>query len=233
MRKLNQDGVSGVAVSLVLTVLLLLGAIGFGVWAYGGRQDYKNNVDSKIGVAVDTAKQQEDKLKSAQFAEEEKNPLRTYNGPESYGSIALQYPKTWSGYVDTSASGSSSGNTPVSGYFYPGIVPSVADQNSAFALRVQVLDQPYAQTLSDFQNQQQSSNSPGSVPLTITPYALPKLPKVVGIQASGTLPGGNGQKTGTAVILPLRSETLEISTDGNQFLNDFNTIILPNFSFSP
>jgi hypothetical protein len=35
------------------------------------------------------------------------------------------------------------------------------------------------------------------------------------------------------VVLPLRSQTLQIETAGSQFLGDFNNNILPNFSFSP
>jgi hypothetical protein len=227
MIKHNQDGaVSGAAVSLVFAVLLLIGAIVFGAWAFSSRQDYKNNTDTKITAAVTVAKQQEGSAKDAAFAQEEKNPLKTWNGPQAYGSIAMAYPKTWSGYVAV-ASDSGSGD-PVDGYFYPGVVPSVTDQNSVFAVRVQVNSQAYSDVVKAA-TQASSDNPP-----TVTPYALPKVPKVVGVEISGTLPGqSSSQTTGTMVLLPLRSETLEIWTQGTQFLSDFNNIILPNFSFSP
>ncbi|HVV25860.1 MAG TPA: hypothetical protein VHC21_02415 [Candidatus Saccharimonadales bacterium] len=230
MTKHNQDGaVSGVAVSLVFTLLLLIAAIVFGVWAFGSRQDYKNNTDAKINAAVTVAKQNEDKLKDAAFAQAEKNPLTTWNGPEAYGSIALAYPKTWSGYVSVASSTNTGSTNPVDGYFYPGVVPSTTDSSSSFALRIQVNSQSYANVV------QQLSQANSQNPPTVAPYALPKVPKVVGVKVTGTLPISNGdtQKTGIMVILPLRSETLEIWTEGSQFTADFNNSILPNFSFSP
>ncbi len=221
MIKHNQDGaVSGLALSLVLAVVLLLASMGFGYWAYSGRQDYKNHSDAKAAAAVKVAVDKESAVKDKQFAEEAKNPLKTYNGPETQGSLVIQYPKTWSGYVD--ARGSS--GTPVDGYFNPGVVPSINGQDSAFALHVQVLSQSYSDILQAFNDQLHQGK------VTISAYSLPKVPKVVGVKVQGTLVN---QKTGIVVILPLRSQTLEIETDGNQYINDFNTYILPNFSFSP
>ncbi len=225
MIKHNQDGISGVVVSLILTGVLLLGAVIFGVWAFMGRQDYKNHSDAKAAAASKVAVAKNTATKDKQFAEESKNPLKTYSGPQAYGSVVLQYPKTWSGYVITNSSGS--GNTLVDGYFNPGVVPSATDQGSVFALRVQVLNQSYAQTLSNLASNQQPSK-----PRVTVPYALPKVPNVVGIKFTGPL-ANTSTKTGTTVILPLRSETLAIWTEGDQFLPDFNTYILPNFSFSP
>jgi hypothetical protein len=218
----NQNGaINGLLISLILTVLLLVGALGFAGWAYGGRQDYKNNVNAKIGVAVNAAKQKEDAVQAAQYAEAAKNPLKTYAGPQAYGSLVVNYPKTWSGYVDDTGTG----NALVDGYFSPGVVPSINGKNSVFALRVQVIPQSYAQSLQTFSSQQQAGQ------VTITAYALPKLPKVVGVEIAGALT--QGQPATTMIVLPLRSYTMEISTQGTQYLSDFNNIILPNFSFSP
>jgi hypothetical protein len=224
MIKHNQDGaISGLVVSLVLAVLLLIGALAFGGWAFNSRQDYKNHTDSKVNAAVTVAKQQESTAKDAQFAEEIKQPLKTYQSPEAYGSLMVNFPKTWSAYVnDTSTT-----NILVDGYFAPGVVPSINDQNSVFALRVQVLNQSYAQVLQAFSGQQQDGK------LTVSAYALPKLPKIVGVEAVGQLTGQTGTATVTMVVLPLRSYTLEIWTEGSQYLADFNNNILPNFSFSP
>lgn len=222
MLKHNQDGaVSGVVISLVLAVLLLLGAVGFGFWAYASRQDYKTRTDQKVAAAVAEATKGEARRKDAEFIEAEKLPLRTYNGPEAYGSLVLQYPKTWSGYVSVSKSNGS--GALIDGYFNPGVVPSVADQDSVFALRLQVLGQSYSEVAKSFATS-------GSDAPKITAYALPKLPKVVGLRLTGKL---KDNKTGDMIVLPLRSQTLQIWTEGNQFSNDFNNNILPNFSFSP
>lgn len=226
----NEKGaVSGLAISLAGTVFLLIVAIIFGAWAFSSRQDYKDNVDTKINAAVTVAKQQESSLKDKQFAEEEKNPLKAYNGPEAYGSLMLDYPKTWSGYVSESGNsgGTGASGSILDGYFYPGVVPSIGNQSSIFALRFQVLGQSYSQVVSDLSNLTQAKNPP-----TVTPYSLPKVPSVVGVKVTGTLPSSI-KKTGTMVILPVRSQTLEIWTEGDQFTNDFNNIILPNVTFSP
>lgn len=216
MIKHNQDG------NVLLTVILGLLAVcflAFGLWAYAGRQDYKNNVDAKVAVAVDAAKKQEDGVKDLQFAQEEKNPLKTYVGPQDYGSITIQYPKTWSGYIDQSG-----GTALLAGYFNPDVVPTVSGQSSVFALRVQVVSGSYSQVVNDLTSQQQAGK------LQISPYFLPNVPKQIGIKASGTF---SDTKQGTSVYLPLRDKTLIISTDGQQFLSDYNDIILKNFSFSP
>jgi len=225
MIKHNQVGaVSGLRISLVLAVLLLLGALGFGAWAFNSRQDYKNHTDSKINTAVAAAKQQESAAKDVIFAEEAKQPLRSYSGPEAYGSLLVNFPKTWSAYVDDTGTG----NLVVDGYFTPGVVPSVTNQNSVFALRVQVLSQSYVQALESFSGQQKDGK------LTVSAYALPKLPKTVGVEVVGQLATqATGSATVTMVVLPLRSNTLEIWTEGSQYLADFNNNILPNFTFSP
>jgi len=220
MNKLNQHGeVNAILISLIMAVVFLFAAIGFGAWAFTSRQDYKSNTDAKISDAVVIAKQQESTAKDKQFVEREKNPLRTYTGPDAYGGISVMYPKTWSAYVSDNASGSD----PVDGYFHPATVPSAVDGKSVFALRVKVLNQTYAEAV----QQLDSSQSEGK--LKITAYSLPKVPGVVGIKASGTLPD---EKEGTVVLLPLRSSTLQISSEGTQYQTDFDKIILPNFNFS-
>lgn len=225
MIKHNQDGgVSGVGVSLVLTILLLIGAIAFGGWAYLSRTDYKNNTYAKIADAVTIAKQKEGTAKDAQFLQDEKKPLRTFQGPEAYGSIKIDYPKTWSGYVDTKGNGS----VFVDGYFAPNIVPAIGDANSIFSLRVQVLQQPYDQALTLIKST--ATNSSVVVPPVITPYVLPKVPGTVGIKISGTLVNG---KQGTMIALPLRAQTIEIWAETSQFTPDFENLILPNISFVP
>lgn len=221
MKRLAEDGAStGLVVALVASVLLFLVAVVFGVWAFVGRQDYKNNVDAKVNTAVASAVRAEDAKKDAQFAQDEKKPLKAYNGPSAYGSIKVMYPKTWSGYVDDTDSSS----TGVDGYFYPGVVPSLTGQSSAFALRVQVLDQSYSSVV------QQLASSVKGGKLTASPYSLPNVSKAIGTRFDGEVVNG---KQGSLVVLPLRAGSLKIWTEAPQFVDDFNKIILPNFTFLP
>jgi hypothetical protein len=222
MIKHNQDGaVSGVGIALVLCIIFLVAAISFGAWAFSSRQNFKNNTDQIVAGKVAVAKQEEASAKEKEFTERDKNPLRTYNGPEAFGSVSVGYPKSWSGYVDDSG-----GNIPLDGYFYPGVVPSKDAAASTFALRVSVSNQSYAEVLRSLESLQKRPEKT----TTITAYALPKLPKVVGVQVTGALPNN---KTGIMVVLPLCAQTLKIWTEGDKYVNDFNTYILPNFTFAP
>lgn len=179
------------------------------------RMDYKNNVDQKISLANTAAVAAEGARKDKQFAEASKNPLKPFNGPEEFGSIKMLYPKTWSGYVDAT------GGEGLDGYFNLDTVPSVSDENSTFALRLQVVNESYSEVVSAYDDQEG---------LIITPYALPKLPKTIGVKLTGQI---EEEKQGTMVIVPVRDKTIQIYTESKTFENDFNNIILPNFSFSP
>jgi type II secretory pathway pseudopilin PulG len=208
------------AVSLVVVILFLIGAVIFGLWAFNSRQDYKNNTDKKINVAVAAAKAQTQAADAKTFAQESENPLKTYTGPEAFGTLIVKYPKTWSAYVSEDDSGS----TPIDAYFQPDYVPNITGTSISIALRVQVLQQAYSDVVSQYTNNSQQ----GSV--TITPYSLPKVPGVTGVRIDGQI-FPNVQ--GSLIVLPLRNETLQIWTESQQYEADFNNTILPNFSFSP
>ena len=218
--KTNQTGAINVLLlPVILLSILFLGAAGFGFWAFNSRQDYKNNSDAKVQAAVAVAQQQTSTAKDNEFANKEKQPLKTYNGPSAYGSVVLQYPKTWSGYVVQNDNG---GGTALDGYFYPGIVPSINDQGKAFALRFQVVSRSYTDVLKEVQNLDKN--------MVITSYALPKVPSTVGVMAKGQIAQN---KTGSMVVLPMRDKTLKIWTEGTDFQSDFDNLILANFSFQP
>lgn len=223
MIKHNQNGAAnGLTISLVLTIVLLIAAISFGIWAYMSRQDFKNNTDSKVQAAVANAVKKEGQSKDSYYAQQAKFPLTSYNGPAAYGGIVAYYPKTWSAYVDDSGANS----IPLNGYFNPGHVPSTTVQDAVFALRLKVINQTYTQTIQSFSYQVKAGQATSSA------YALPKLPNVVGVELTGLL-NSDSKVVSTMVVLPLRSYTIEISTDGTQYLNDFNQNVLPYFSFSP
>ncbi len=220
MKRLCGDVRGSVAtlLSIVLLAAGLAGAIGFAVWAFAGRQDYKNNVDAKIAVAVQANTKKVQLDDAAAFAEESKNPLKTYVGPEAFGTINIVYPKTWSAYVVTGDSSS-----PVNFYAHPDVVPALDAQTSSFALRVQVVEQKYSAVLLQYSGQQKQGK------LTVKPYVLPKVPGVTGVRLDGQL---TQNKQGSMVVLPIRDKTLKIWTEANTYLNDFNDKILPNASFA-
>jgi hypothetical protein len=207
-------------ISFILVFLLLLGATGFGAWAYMGRQDYKVNSDKKVSMAVEIAKKQEATTKDNEFLEKEKLPLKTYSGPEAYGSVHIEYPKTWSAYVNE-VSGQSS--LPVDGYFQPGFVPGI-QSGASFALRVQVTSTAYDQELKKFDSYVKTGKA------KVIPFTAPKVTSVAGTRVDGQI---DQNTQGSIVLFPMRDKTLKVWTESSQFLNDFNTNILPNVTFVP
>lgn len=211
-------------ITVVLLVVLLAGALGFGFWAFAERQDYKNNVDEKIATAVKVAEEETTEANNRKFAEELKSPLKTYTGPESYGSIKVTYPKTWSGYINNG----SNSDAAIDMYFHPNVVPAASESSgegqAPVALHVQVLNEPYDEVVESRKSSVESGE------LTAVPYALPKIPKQAGLKFTGML---DDEIKGTEVVLPLRDKTIVITTQTDTFLNDFNTYILPNFTFVP
>lgn len=205
-------------IPLILIVLLLIGASAFAVWAFMGRQDYKNNVQKKIDAAIIIAKEQLTKQKDAEFAEAEKSPYKEYKGPAAYGSLVIVYPKTWSAYVSEKTNGSA----PVDGFFNPSVVPDVTDNDSTFALRTQVLNTGYSQELKKFDALVKSGKVKAS------PYVPAKVPTVTGMRFDGEIVTG---KTGSMVVVPMRDKTLKLWTESPTYVGDFDNIILPNYTF--
>src|SRR5688500_18705642 len=99
----RQDGsIDILLIPLIVAGVLLLASLAFGLWAYSSRTDYKNNTDAKIATAVKVAEKETATDKDNEFIEREKQPLKGYQGPASYGTVSLKFPKTWSAYVDES-----------------------------------------------------------------------------------------------------------------------------------
>ncbi len=219
--KHNQNGFSTLLFSFIATIILLIVVIVFSVWAYSGRQKYKNNVRDIVNAAVNKAVANQKNIDNQQFLVAEQSPYTAYYGPQSYGSLVVQYPKTWSSYVNTTG-----GNYPLDGYFFPGTLTSVSDNSPVnFALRIRVDNEPYSQVISQYSSLQSSGL------VTVSSYSLPKVPSVVGVKVTGQMLS-NAQKNATDIILPLRSQTLEIWTEGGSYLSNFNTI-LQSLVFSP
>lgn len=220
MKYSERGAINVLLIPLILAILFLIGAGAFAAWAFNSRQDYKNHTDQKISAAVTVAKQQTQTADAKQFAEEAKQPLKSFVGPQAYGSIVVKYPKTWSAYIDEQ----NNGGTPIDGYFQPDFVPNISDPNNSFALRLKVVQQSYSQVL----NQYSSLTKTGKV--TVTPYKPAKVPSITGVRVDGQI---QPNKEGSMVILPIRAYTMELWTEAQSYETDFNNNILPNLSFSP
>jgi hypothetical protein len=216
MHKLNERG--SLLIPLVVVGSLFLGSLVFGIWAFAGMQDYKNNSDTKVAEAVLIAEEETAIEKEAEFSEREKLPYQTYQGPSTYGSTVVNYPRNWSGYVEESQSGS----TVISGYFHPGYVPATSS-GASFALRFEIVSSSYDVVLKSFD----SSVKAGK--LKAAAYRAPKVDSVLGSRLEGEI---SPKKQGEIVLLPLRDKTIKIWTEGQDFRTDYATI-LESFSFVP
>lgn len=215
-----KKGLNILLIPFILTVVFLLGAFGFGIWAFMGMQDYKNNVQPKIDKAVTIAQEETSTAKDKEFVEKEKNPFKKYTSPQVAGSVSFNYPKTWSAYV----SEADKGNELVSGYYHPNFVPAV-DSGTDFALRLRVLSTSYDQELKKYESKAKSGK------VKVSAYKAPKMPDgTVGSRIDGEVYAG---QQNSMILFPLRDKTIEISTESAQFLNDFNQIILAELTYQP
>jgi len=222
----KREGERGSANALLLSVItlavLFVAAGSFGVWAFMSRQDYKDHSDAKSAKAVAANTQKVKAEDAANFAEEAKKPLKVFSGPEAYGSIKISYPKTWSAYVDTDGN-----STPLDAYFHADYVPATSSKQT-YQLRVQIVGRSYDRELSSFSTYIDRGTVKASA------YSLPKVTTVVGTRLNGAIvPGNRAITSGSLVLLPLRDKTLEIWTESNEYMADFDANILPYVTFSP
>jgi len=220
--KITQQGgyINVVLIALIICSVLLASVGGFAVWAFTERDRYKNHSDEEVAKAQALTKEETQAEDAAKYAEEAKNPLKTYVGPAAFGSVTMQYPKTWSAYIIQNEKGAN----PINGYFMPDIVPNVGEDENSFALRIEVVSQSYEKVLNQYNNEAKAGE------ITVKAYELPKVPDVIGARIDGQI---DRKKQGTLIILPVRNMTLRVWTESNDFKPDLDNIILPNLSFSP
>ena len=196
---------------LILTVTFVITTIlagGVMVWALLNYFDQKNNVDTKVASAVSTAKKEQADSDEAKFSEREKDPNREFVGPEDYGQLSFNYPKTWSVYVDKDTS---SGDT-YQAYLNPVSVPPISS-SQRYALRVTIQSKDYGDVIESYQ--------------TLVRKGDLKSSSVKLSTENGTRLEGNFSKDirGIAVVFKIRDKTVTLRTDANTFKNDFNKVV--------
>lgn len=204
----QQGAVSGSLLAIIGLVALVLAVGGVAIWAYLAYNEQKTNVDSKISLAVAEAKNQQATADEEKFAQREREPNRQFVGPDDYGRLVFDYPKTWSVYVakDVSRGGN------YEAYLNPVTVPPVSPTQQ-FALRVTIEQRDYDQVISSYE-------------------ALVKKGDLRSSAASAN--GNNGTRLdgsftkdirGAAVIFKVRDKTVTVRTDADTFKPDFENVI--------
>jgi hypothetical protein len=204
---------------LVVSILLGVLVVGLGVfstWAFMNYSEQKNNVDGIVSKAVEAAKKEQTDADEKSFLEREKKPTRKLTGPSDLGSVSFEYPKTWSVYIDKDGSGGT-----YTSFLNPGEVNSAGQKATSNALVVSVETKDYAGVLKSFD------------PL-VTKGDLKATPVKVGDQQGTRLDGTFSKDVqGASVLFKLRDKTLKITVQSNDYISDFNNIVLTSLKFNP
>ena len=202
--------INGWLIATILLIILTAGLIALSVWLYSNYNDQKTNVNNKVDVAVSAAVKKQSDSDQVKMTESEKEPNRQFVGPDDYGHITFDYPKTWSVYVSGDAS--SGGN--FDAYLNPISVPPVSD-SQVFALRVDIAQEDYDTVIASYNSSVQSGDLKAS---SVT----------AGGNTGTRLDGAFSQDVrGSAVFfkIPYTTLTLTIRTDATTFESDFNKLI--------
>lgn len=194
-----------ISIVAITTTVALAGAL---VWALINYFDQKNNVDTKVSSAVAEARKDQADADEAKFLEREKDPNRQFVGPEDYGRVSFDYPKTWSVYVAEDASGGGA----FEAYLNPVSVPPIAN-DTQLALRVNIETGDYDREISSF------SRAVNSGELTSSSITLDG---VTGTRLDGSF---SDDIRGSAVIFRIRDKVVTIRTDAQTFRADFDKLI--------
>jgi hypothetical protein len=196
---------------IVIVCLSIFGALalGFGIWSFINYTDQKTNVDGKIDQAVATAKKDQADSDAAKFLAQDKQPNREFVGPDDYGRLTFNYPKTWSVYINKDVT--TQGGT-YEAYLNPVSVPAVSSTQQ-YALRVTIEEKDYDQVISGYAALVKKGSLRSS---SVTANG------VNGTRLDGSF---NSNIRGAAVIYKIRDKTLTLRTDANTFLPDFNALI--------
>ncbi len=193
------------SVVFIITTVLFAGVM---TWALINYASEKTTVDTQVSSAVSDAKKVQVDADTAKFNERDKQPNRQFVGPDDYGTLTFNYPKTWSIFVNKDGS---TGST-YEAFFNPISVPPVSS-STLYALHVTIQTQDYDQVISSYTSLVKSGALQSSV--------------VKSGSQTGTRLDGSFSKDlrGSAVIFKIRDKTAIIQTDANTFEGDFNALV--------
>lgn len=202
-------------VLFVAIVLIAVGGIGAFIWAYSEMTHYRDSSEEIAYQAAEEAKKEQYMADEEAFAEKMKQPYLEFVGPADYGSISFNYPRTWSAYNIQNDSKN------YETVFFPGVIPPI-DSDTAVALRIQIINSEYEDSLSVYDSKVKNGE------LSASPITINQDQK--GVLFDGSL---NDSFKSYFVILKLRDKTLLVQTDTDKYIDDFDDIVLESFTFVP
>lgn len=210
MNKLFQQGsATGWMIAAICAVTLFLVASALGVWALVSYVEQRSDVDGRVSLAVAEAVKTQSQEDEAKFQESYKNPKIEFVGPSEYGRVSFMYPKTWSVYIDKD--GSDRGD--YRAYLHPVSVPPIANKESRYALRLEILNKGFDDVLKTYDSQLKKGDLKSSSP-------------EYNGNASTRLDGAfTADLRGAVVLMRVRDKTIRISTDADTFKPDFEALL--------
>lgn len=185
-------------------------------------QQASSDVKSKITVAEMEAKAEQKAADDAKYEEEEKKPYKVFAGPEDYGSLSFQYPKTWSVYVNKDARNGGD----FEAYLNPDIVnPLVNDGGGSGGADIDSSEVPihalrvfiYDRSIDAVQKEFEELSTEGGVNSEVY-----RTGDISGTIYNGTLEEGI---EGRSFVFKNADKTVEIRTDSLVFNDDFEAIL--------
>lgn len=210
VEKKNHRWLMIAVISLLVVLFIVAGSVA--IWAYEKYQGASTNLNAQIDKAALVAQKKQADTDEAKFIAREKQPNQQFVGPDNYGRVTFDYPKTWSVYVASDVS--TNGGT-YSAYLNPGVVPPIENASGPqqFALRVTIEQNTYSSVLQNYQQQIQG-NLMTSSSFSANGHTATRF--------DGTFSDGI---RGSVVVFQIRDKVLTVRTDANTFDSDFNNVI--------
>ena len=202
-------------VGLIVVSLLAVLFIGLFIWMWVKWNDASTNVKGKVDVAVAEAKNELQTKLESEFEEKEKYPYKVFTGPTDLGELSFEYPKTWSLYVQSSASRGGD----YAAYLNPGQV-NVVQEDTVMALRVSIKGTLFDQAISEYAEKVRS----GDMTLSTT--------VVNGNNVNVYTGKMNNEYQGIICVFKLRDKTVVLQTDSTSVFSDDFYRILKTIKFN-
>ena len=196
-------------IAIIILFLTTATFIGLFVWMNNQYTDVSTDVEGQIAAAVAEAKHEQEAKDLAQFAEDEKYPLRSFAGPADYGLLSFEYPKTWSVYVEQDATKGGD----YSAYLNPLVIEPITGMN-VNALRVRIVNRTSEDVVAEY-NESVEYGTLNVESVTVAGYAA--------VRYTGIIPGTEFE--GVIVIFKIRDKTAIMQTDAMIFVNDFDALL--------
>ena len=193
---------------LVVVSVVAVTAISFAVYFYLQWGEAQTNLDGRIAEAEAIAREDQQRIADAVFAEELKLPNRRFTGPMDYGSVSFLFPKTWSVFIESDAS--------QGGDFEAFLNPEQVNQlryGAIHALRVSIKNQPIDVVRQTYDGMVTSGQLRQSVFQNET---------ITGDRFEGAL---EVNIVGIMIMFKVNDKTAIIRTDAMIFKEDFDKLI--------